>query len=78
MWRRFPTAKPFNPKPHREAGAAFFVLREYKTSSRKRRGAIIGDSSNGPLGTKVPAYEEAASFLLSSVSKSSVFLKLPT
>ena len=51
----------------------FFVLRKYKTFRRKRSSAIISHSSNRPLGTKVPAYEEATSFLLSSV-----FLKLTT
>jgi hypothetical protein len=41
--------------------------------AQQKSSAIIGHSFNGPLGTKVPAFEEAASFLLSSV-----FLKLPT
>jgi hypothetical protein len=36
---------------------------------RKRRGLRISDSLDGPLGTKVPAFEEVA-------SSSSVFLKL--
>jgi hypothetical protein len=50
--------------------------------AQQKSSAIIGHSFNGPLGTKVPANENepeaAASFPLSSVSKSSVFLKLPT
>jgi hypothetical protein len=52
----------------------FFRAEEIQDfQARQKSSPIISHSSNGPLGTKVPAFEEAASFLLSSV-----FLKLTT
>jgi hypothetical protein len=52
----------------------FFRAQEIQDFRAKQKSsAIISHSSNRPLGTKVPAYEEATSFLLSSV-----FLKLTT
>jgi hypothetical protein len=72
MWRRPLIAATIQNKAASGHRGGFFRAEEIQDfQARQKSSPIISHSSNGPLGTKVPAFEEAASFLLSSV-----FLKL--